>query len=135
MRHVQSCLFESERRISLNGQPSVLEEMKKIEAIIIPFKVDAVRAELGRCGVNASLILTDVRHAENRKRSRSPHTETLDSLTDRLKVELIVGDRQVQRAVEAITQYGQVALLRVNESLQIVPALSNTQGNLRPTAP
>jgi nitrogen regulatory protein PII len=88
---------------------------------------DAVRAELGRCGVNASLILTDVRHAENRKRSRSHHTETLDSLTDRLKVELIVGDRQVQRAVEAITQYGQVGLPRVNESLQIVPALSNTR--------
>ena len=45
---------------------------------------------------------------------------------DRLKVELIVGDRQVQKAVDVITQYGQVALLRVNEALQIVPALSNT---------
>ena len=106
--------------------------MKKIEAIIIPLNLDAIRAELGRCGVNALLIWTDVRHAENRKRSRSPHTETLDSLTDRLKVELIVGDRQVQRAVEVITQYGQVALLRVNETLQIVPALSNTSGKPPP---
>ena len=92
MRHVQSCLFESERRISPNGQPWSLKEMKKIEAIIIPLNLDAIRAELGRCGVNALLIWTDVRHAENRKRSRSPHTETLDSLTDRLKVELIVGE-------------------------------------------
>jgi nitrogen regulatory protein PII len=75
--------------------------MKKIEAII-PFKLDALRAELGRCGINASLILTDVRQAENRKKSRSPDPGTLDSFTDRLKVDLIVGDRQVQRAVEAL---------------------------------
>jgi nitrogen regulatory protein PII len=99
--------------------------MQKIEAIIIPFQLDAVRAEFGRCGINATLILTDVRQAERSKRSRSPHTEALDSLMDRLKVELVV-DRKVQKAVDVITQYGQVALLRVNEALQIVPALSNT---------
>jgi hypothetical protein len=53
--------------------------MQKIEAIIIPFQLDAVGAELGRCGINATLILTDVRQAEKRKRSRSPRTEALDS--------------------------------------------------------
>ena len=100
--------------------------MKKIEAIIVPGKLDAVRAELERCGMHATLTLTDVRQAEDQKASILRDTETCGSLTDRLKVELIVGDRQAQKAVEILTQYGQVALLRVNETLQIVPPLSET---------
>jgi len=47
-------------------------------------------------------------------------------------VELIVGDRQAQRAVEIIRQYaktttngatGYIALIGVNEALQMVPRL------------
>jgi nitrogen regulatory protein PII len=100
--------------------------MKKIEVIIVPGKLDAVRAELGRRGMHATLTLTDVQQAEEQKASILPDTEAPGSLTDRLKVELIVGDRQAQKAVEVLTQYGQVALLRVNEALQIVPPLSDT---------
>jgi nitrogen regulatory protein PII len=103
--------------------------MKKIEVIIVPGKLDAVRAELERHGLSATLTLTDVRQAEERKASLSPHTEVPGKLSDRLKVELIVGDRQVQRAADVIGQYGQVALLRVNEALQIVPPLSYALGN------
>ena len=99
--------------------------MKKIEAIIVPCKLDAVRLELERRGINATLTLINVQQAEERKVSPSPRTEVAGSFADRLKVELIVGDRQVQRAVDIITQYGQVALLRVNEALQIVPPLTN----------
>lgn len=100
--------------------------MKKIEAIIVPGKLDAVRAELERRGMHATLTLTDVQHAEGQKASILPDTEAPRSLTNRLKVELIVGDRQARKAVEVLTQYGQVALLRVNEALQIVPPLSDT---------
>jgi nitrogen regulatory protein PII len=100
--------------------------MKKIEAIIVPGKLDAVRAELERHGISATLTLTEVRHAEERKASLSSHPEVPGAFSDRLKVELIVGDRQVQKAVNIITQYGQVALLRVNEALQIVPPMSNS---------
>jgi nitrogen regulatory protein PII len=100
--------------------------MKKIEAIIVPGKLDAVRAELERQGINATLTLTDVRQAGERQASLSPHRDLPGALSDRLKVELIVGDRQVQRAADIITRYGQVALLRVNEALQIVPPLSNS---------
>ena len=71
--------------------------MKKIEAIIVPGKLDAVRAELERHGISATLTLTDVRHAEERKASLSPHPEVPGAFSDHLKVELIVGDRQVQR--------------------------------------
>ena len=99
--------------------------MKKIEAIIVPGKLDAVRAELERHGISARLTLTDVRQAGERRASVLPQTEVPGELSDRLKVELIVGDRQVQRAAGVITRHGPVAL-RVNEVLQIVPPLSNT---------
>lgn len=99
--------------------------MKKIEAIIVPCKLDAVRVELERRGINATLTLIKVQHAEERKASPVRHTELPGSLADRLKMELIVGDRQVQRAVDIISRYGQVALLKVNEALQIVPPLTN----------
>jgi nitrogen regulatory protein PII len=100
--------------------------MKKIEAIIVPGKLDAVRAELERRGMQATLTLTDVQQAEEQKASISSDAETPRPLTDRLKVELIVGDRQAQKAVEVLTQYGQVALLRINETLQMVPPRSDT---------
>jgi nitrogen regulatory protein PII len=97
--------------------------MKKLEAIIVPGKLDAVRAELERLGMHATLTLTDVQQADEQKASILPDTETPRLLNDRLKVELIVGDRQAQKAVEVLTQYGPVALLRVNETLQISSAL------------
>jgi nitrogen regulatory protein PII len=100
--------------------------MKKIEAIIVPGKLNAVRAELERHGIEATLTLTDVQQVGERKTSLSLHTQVPGALADRLKVELIVGDRQLQKATDIITQYGRVTLLRVNEALQIVPPLSNT---------
>jgi nitrogen regulatory protein PII len=98
--------------------------MKKIEAIIAPGKLRAVRAELERRGMHATLTVTDVQHAEEKKASILSDTEAPRSLTERLKVELMLGDRQAQKAVEVLTQYGQVALLRVNEAFQIVPPFS-----------
>ena len=99
--------------------------MKKLEAIIVPGKLEAVREELERLGTHATLTLTEVQQAEKQNASILPDTKTPGLLNDRLKVELIVGDRQAQRAVEVLTQYGQVALLRVHETLQIVPPLSD----------
>jgi nitrogen regulatory protein PII len=90
--------------------------MKKIEAIIVPAKLNAVRAELERRGINVTLILTEVQQSTEQKASISPRMEVPRSHEDRLKVELVVGDRQVQRAVDAITQYGQVTLLKSQRS-------------------
>jgi nitrogen regulatory protein PII len=100
--------------------------MKKIEAIIVPCKLDAVRVELERRGIHATLTTIEVQQAQEQKTSPSPRTGSTGSFADRLKIELIVGERQVQRAVEIITQYGQVTLLRVNEVFQIAPPLRNT---------
>jgi nitrogen regulatory protein PII len=101
--------------------------MKKIEAIIVPSKLDAVRLELEHRGIYATLTLIQVQQAEEAK-APPLDTEVTGSFAARLKLELIVADRQVQRVADIITQYGQVALLRVNESLQIVPQLTNIKG-------
>jgi nitrogen regulatory protein PII len=103
------------------GRLQERSEMKKIEAIIVPWKLNALRAELERRGIQVTLILTDVQQAEERETSIASNTEAADSLAGRLKVELIVGDRQAPKTVEVLTQYGQVACLRVHEALQIVP--------------
>lgn len=100
--------------------------MKKIESVIHRVKLEAVRRELESRGIHTTLTLTEVQQAEGQRGSISHKTEATGWLENRLKVELIVGDRQVQKAVDVIKQYGQVALLRVNEALQIVPPLSNT---------
>src|ERR1700676_2777551 len=100
------------------------EEMKKIESVIPASKLGTVRRELQRCGIHATLTLTEVQQTGEQQGLISATTETTGLREDRLKVELIVGDRQVPKTVEVIKQYGQVALLKVNEALQIVPPLS-----------
>jgi nitrogen regulatory protein PII len=99
--------------------------MKKIESVIHASKLGTVRRELQRCGIHATLTLTEVQQTAEQRGLIKPTTQTTGLREDRLKVELIVGDRQVPKAVEVIKQYGQVALLKVNEALQIVPPLSN----------
>jgi nitrogen regulatory protein PII len=102
--------------------------MKKIEAVIIPSRVDAVRAELRRRGVCGELTLTEVQHGDTHKHSIAPHNGSVDQLKQRVKLELIVGDRQADKAVSVILRpaltdqhepNGQVTLLDVSEVLQI----------------
>lgn len=99
--------------------------MKKIESVIHASKLGTVRRELQRFGIHAPLTLTEVQQTGEQQGWISPTTETTGLRENRLKVELIVGDRQVPKTVEVIKQYGQVALLKVNEALQIVPPLAN----------
>ena len=88
--------------------------------------VSAAQAE------QATLTLTEVQQDKGHKESIFVETETAEPMEDRVKVELIVADRQAQRAIEIIRRYAQVAtngaaghvsLLAVNEALQIVPRL------------
>jgi nitrogen regulatory protein PII len=112
---------------------SQTEKMKKIEAVILPSRVDAVRTELERRGIHAMLTLTEVQQAGVDPASKLTGLGTIGSMEDRMKVELIVGDRQAQRAMEIIMRCaqsppsevaGHVSLLRVDEALQILPRLN-----------
>ncbi|MFL6624203.1 MAG: P-II family nitrogen regulator [Sulfurifustaceae bacterium] len=78
--------------------------MKKIEAIIKPFKLDDVREALSEAGVTG-LTVTEVKGFGRQK----GHTElyrgaeyVIDFLP-KVKIEVVVGDDQVDRCIEAIT--------------------------------
>ncbi|HEY8553476.1 MAG TPA: P-II family nitrogen regulator [Burkholderiales bacterium] len=77
--------------------------MKKIEAVIKPFKLDDVREALSEAGVTG-LTVTEVKGFGRQK----GHTElyrgaeyVIDFLP-KVKIEVIVPDNQVDRCVEAI---------------------------------
>ena len=79
--------------------------MKKIEAIIKPFKLEEVKDALGEIGIEG-MTVTEVKGFGRQK----GHTEiyrgseyTVDFLP-KIKVELVVGDGQVEGAVSAIVK-------------------------------
>jgi len=77
--------------------------MKKIEAIIKPFKMDEVREALEEAGVNGMMV-TEIKGFGNQKgRSEEYNSEeyVIDYLA-KLKVEVVLEDRQVEAAVKAI---------------------------------
>jgi|TARA_R110000868_G_scaffold362233_1_gene624323 nitrogen regulatory protein P-II 1 len=82
--------------------------MKKIEAVIKPFKMDDVREALSEVGVNG-MTVTEVKGFGRQK----GHTElyrgaeyNVDFLP-KVKVELIVANEQVERCIEAIMNTAQ----------------------------
>lgn len=77
--------------------------MKKIEAIIKPFKLDDVREALTEAGI-AGLTVTEVKGFGRQK----GHTETyrgaeyqVDFLP-KIKLEIVLSDNQVERCIEVI---------------------------------
>jgi nitrogen regulatory protein PII len=79
--------------------------MKKIEAIIKPFKLEEVKDALGEIGIEG-MTVSEVKGFGRQK----GHTEiyrgseyTVDFLP-KIKVELVVADNQVEAAIGAITK-------------------------------
>ena len=79
--------------------------MKKIEAIIKPFKLDVVKDALGELGIEG-MTVSEVKGFGRQK----GHTEiyrgseyTVDFLP-KIKIELVVTDPQLTKAVEAISK-------------------------------
>ena len=102
--------------------------MKKIEAIIKPFKLDEVKDALSEVGL-AGMTVTEVKGFGRQK----GHTEvyrgseyTVDFLP-KIKLEVVVGDAQLDDAVKAITEAaktgkigdGKVFVLPVEEAVRI----------------
>ena len=102
--------------------------MKKIEAIIPPASVSTIQAELESRGVYGRFTLTEVRHGETQRSSIRIEHDQNESLQLRIKVELIVSDRQAEKAISVILRHattdsdahdGHVTLVNVDEVLQI----------------
>jgi nitrogen regulatory protein PII len=105
-------------------------EMKKIEAVIFLPRLNTVRAELRRGGISGELTLTDVQQSDGSNISAERKGD--GSLRQLVKLELIVGNRQAQRAVCVILQHsqtgsseesGHISVLGVSEVFQIVAPL------------
>jgi nitrogen regulatory protein P-II 1 len=102
--------------------------MKKIEAIIKPFKLEEVKDALGEIGIEG-MTVSEVKGFGRQK----GHTEiyrgseyTVDFLP-KMKIELVVADKQVEPAVWAIVRSaktgkigdGKVFVLSVEEAIRI----------------
>jgi nitrogen regulatory protein PII len=102
--------------------------MKKIEAIVKPFKLEEVKDALGSIGISG-MTVTEVKGFGRQK----GHTEiyrgseyTVDFLP-KLKIEMVVPDDQAEGAVEAIVKAaktgkigdGKVFLTNIEEAVRI----------------
>lgn len=102
--------------------------MKKIEAVIKPFKLEEVRESLSEIGING-LTVSEVKGFGRQK----GHTElyrgaeyTVDFLP-KVKLELVVADDVLDQAIDAITKAahtgkigdGKIFVINVDQALRI----------------
>jgi nitrogen regulatory protein PII len=100
--------------------------MKKIEAVIFPVHLNAVRAELARLGVRSGLTLFEVRYSDGDQSLLPAEKRGSRKFQERVRLELIMEDSEAEKAVNIILRHarpqpgeegGQVAVLEVNEIL------------------
>ncbi len=79
--------------------------MKKVEAIIKPFKLDEVREALSEIGVSG-LTVTEVKGFGRQKGHTELYrgAEYVVDFLPKVKVEVIIADNLVERAIEAIVK-------------------------------
>ncbi len=79
--------------------------MKKIEAVIKPFKLDEVREALSEVGI-AGLTVTEVKGFGRQKGHTELYrgAEYVVDFLPKIKVEVVVGDELAEQAVEAIVK-------------------------------
>jgi len=79
--------------------------MKKIEAIIKPFKLDEVREALSEIGVTG-LTVTEVKGFGRQKGHTELYrgAEYVVDFLPKVKVEVIIADSLVERAIEAVVK-------------------------------
>jgi nitrogen regulatory protein P-II 1 len=79
--------------------------MKKIEAIIKPFKLDEVREGLSEVGITG-LTVTEVKGFGRQKGHTELYrgAEYVVDFLPKIKVEVVLGDDMVEQAVEAIVK-------------------------------
>jgi nitrogen regulatory protein P-II 1 len=79
--------------------------MKKIEAVIKPFKLDEVKEALQEVGLKG-MTVTEVKGFGRQKGHTELYrgAEYVVDFLPKVKIELVVGDDLVERAVEAIQQ-------------------------------
>jgi len=79
--------------------------MKKIEAIVKPFKLDEVREALSEVGING-LTVTEVKGFGRQKGHTELYrgAEYVVDFLPKIKVEIVVGDDMVDQTVDAVVK-------------------------------
>jgi nitrogen regulatory protein P-II 1 len=95
------------------GPPAILarfavreiQHMKKIEAVIKPFKLDEVRESLAEVGVSG-LTVTDVKGFGRQKGHTELYrgAEYVVDFLPKVKIEIVVPDNLVEQAIESIVK-------------------------------
>ena len=102
--------------------------MKKIEAIIKPFKLDAVKGSLAELGIQG-MTVSEVRGFGRQKGHKEIYrgAEYIIDFVPKVKIEIVVDDSLVRQAAEAIAEAartgqigdGKVFIIPVDEALRI----------------
>jgi len=120
------------RRLPLFGDAV---PMKKIEAIIKPFKLDEVKEALQEVGLQG-ITVTEAKGFGRQKGHTELYrgAEYVVDFLPKVKVEIVLGDDMVERAVEAIRKAaqtgrigdGKIFVLNVEEAVRIRTGESGT---------
>jgi nitrogen regulatory protein P-II 1 len=104
------------------------EAMKKVEAIIKPFKLDEVKEALQQVGIQG-LTVTEVKGFGRQKGHTELYrgAEYVVDFLPKIKLEIVVADDMVDKAVEAIVEAantgrigdGKIFVLPLEESVRI----------------
>ncbi len=102
--------------------------MKKIEAIIKPFKLDEVKEALTELGVQG-MTVTEVKGFGRQKGHKEVYrgAEYVVEFVPKVKIEVVVGDALVQRAVDTIVRLaktgtigdGKIFVTPIGEAIRI----------------
>jgi len=102
--------------------------MKKVEAIIKPFRMDEVKAALGAVAVQG-MTVTEVRGFGRQKGHKEVYrgAEYVVELVPKIKIEVVVPDQAVDRVVETIAKAaktgkigdGKIFVIPVDEAVRI----------------
>ncbi|OYX35132.1 MAG: transcriptional regulator [Caulobacterales bacterium 32-69-10] len=78
--------------------------MKKIEAVIKPFKLDEVKEALQELGVQGMTVLEAKGYGRQKGQTELYRgAEYVVDFLPKIKIEVVIADDQLQRALEAIT--------------------------------
>ena len=83
--------------------------MKKIEAIIDPAALDTVKLHLAQAGIDGRLTVTEVSGLENLGRFYQHEPTAENAWKPRLRIDLIVSDRQTESAINIILRAANLA--------------------------
>jgi len=95
--------FEAETNIGETAKAEVTGEMKKIEAVIKPFKLDEVKEALQEVGLQG-ITVTEAKGFGRQKGHTELYrgAEYVVDFLPKVKVEIVLADNLVDKAVEAI---------------------------------